>query len=55
LKSGLNTYYALPFYFTVTTITVDNIPMPAMEFDWKVIMIFNGDPVGKHVLPRYRV
>src|SRR5882762_9979672 len=47
IQYRLHTYYAFAFHLTIAAIAVKNMPMTAMQFYRKSIMIFYGYTVGK--------
>jgi hypothetical protein len=54
-EPGLYTHYAFPFDFAVGSVAVEDVPMAAQKLDREGVVVLDGDPVGKHELPRKRI
>jgi len=52
---GLNTNHTFPLYFLLFCIAVMYKPMTTKELNRKIIVVLNGNPVGKHELTQDRI
>lgn len=48
LNRRLDAYYAFSFHFSIAAITVEYLPVTAMQLHRKSVVIFQGDAVRKH-------
>jgi hypothetical protein len=55
LQHRLHTNYTFSFHLACSAIAIGNIPMPAMQLNRKIIMIFYRDAISEHVFSRHRV
>jgi hypothetical protein len=55
VQNRLNANDSLTFYLPVAAVAVENMPVPAMQLDGKIIMVLDGYAIGKHILPRQRI
>jgi hypothetical protein len=49
VKNRLDSYDALPLHFPGAAVAVEDVPVTAMKFDGKVVMIFDSNAIGKHI------